>query len=150
MKVILLKDLPGEGIAGEMKEVAKGYAKNLLLPQGLALIATPTAIKAAESRIQKEKVQGGLDQAKLAELAKQIEGTEVHFQARIGIGDRLFGSITATDIAEELSQTLGFVVDKKNIDIDKPLRQAGNYELTVRLAKDLKPRITVVIERENA
>jgi len=150
MKVILLKDVPGKGKAGEVKEVAKGYAKNFLLPQGLALAATTTAIKETESGIGKEKAQESADQANLIELAKQIEGTEIHLQARVGAGDRLFGSITAADIAEELNRVTGFSTDKRKIDIEKSLRQAGSYEVTIKLAKDLEPTIKVVIESEKA
>jgi len=157
MKVILLEDLPGKGTAGEIKEVSKGYARNFLLPQGLALAATATTIKGAESRIQKGKAHEALDQAKLAELAKKIEGSEIHLQARVGAGDRLFGSITAADIAQELSQVIGHsepkvkhLIDKRKIDMEKPLRQAGSYEITIKLAKELEPKITVVIEQEKA
>lgn len=148
MKIILLKDVPGKGKAGEITEVTKGYAKNYLLPQGLALIATPTIQKQVSLSLEKGKHREAIDQGKMVELAKQIEGTEIHLQARIGAGDRLFGSITAADIADELSRVIGSVIDKKDIDIDKPLRQAGNYEVTVSLAKDIKPRITVVVEQE--
>lgn len=148
MKVVLLEDLPGKGRAGEIKEVSKGYAKNFLLPQGLALVATPVVIKQVESRLEKEKAKESIDRDKLVELAQQIEGREIRLQARIGAGERLFGSITAADIAEELSRAIGSVIDKKKIDMEKPLRQAGSYEVTVKLASDLKPQITVVIEQE--
>jgi hypothetical protein len=66
----------------------------------------------------------------------------------MGAGERLFGSITAADVAEELSRTIGSVVDKKKIDIEKPFRQAGSYEILVKLATDIKPRVTVVVEEE--
>jgi len=112
------------------------------------LAATPTAMKQAESGRQKGKNQEGLDQAKLAELAGLIEGKEIHFEARVGTGDRLFGSITAADIAEKLSQAIGSSLDKRKIDMDKPLRQAGSHEVTIKLAKDLEPRVTVIIRPE--
>jgi len=150
MKVILLKDISGKGKAGEIKEVSHGFARNFLIPQGLALIATPAVIKQVELRLQREENQEIVDQAKLAELAEQIKGSEIHFQARTGAGDRLFGSITAADIAEKLSQAIGSVINMKKIDMDKPLRQVGSHEITIRLAKDLEPRITVVIEPEKA
>lgn len=148
MKVIFLEDVSGRARAGEIKEVAKGYAKNFLLPQGLALAATPIALKQAESRLQERETQEGLDQARLVELAGLIEGKEIHFKARVGTGDRLFGSVTAADIAEELSEATGFSLDKRKIDIDKPLRQAGSHEVIIKLAKDLEPRITVIIKPE--
>jgi large subunit ribosomal protein L9 len=148
MKVVLLKDMPGKGKAGEIREVSKGYAKNFLLPRGLASIATPTVIKQAELRLEKEKLEESIDREKLIELAQQIEGREIRLKARIGGGERLFGSITAADVAEELGHAVGSVIDKKKIDIDKPFRQTGSREVVVKLATDIKPIITVVIEEE--
>jgi large subunit ribosomal protein L9 len=148
MKIVLLEDLPGRGKAGEIKEVSKGYARNFLLPRGLALLATPTIIKQVESRLEKEKLEESLDRDKLVELAQQIEGREIRFKARMGAGERLFGSITAADVAEELSRAIGSVIDKKKIDIEKSLRKTGSYEVAVKLASDINPQITVVIEEE--
>lgn len=150
MKVIFLQDVSGVGRAGEVKEVSKGYAKNFLLPKGIALAATPAMIKQVESRLQKENLKEVVDRVKLAEQAKQIEGSEIHLQAHAGVGERLFGSITAADIAQELNRVVGFSIDKRKIAIDKPLHQAGSYEVHIKLAKDLEPRITVVIETENS
>jgi large subunit ribosomal protein L9 len=148
MKVVLLEDLPGKGKAGEIKEVSKGYARNFLLPRGLALLATPTIIKQVESRLEKEKLEESIDRDKLVELAQQIEGRAIRFEARMGAGERLFGSITAADVAEELSRAIDSPVDKKKIDIEKPLRKTGSYEVAVKLASDINPQITVVIEEE--
>jgi large subunit ribosomal protein L9 len=148
MKVVLLEDIQGTGRAGEIKEVSKGYAKNFLLPRGLALVATSAVIKQVESRLEKEKLEESVGREKLVELAQQIEGKEIHFRARMGGGERLFGSITAADVAEELSRAIGSVVDKKKIDIEKPFRQTGSYEVAVKLASDIRPKITVVIEEE--
>ena len=148
MKVVLLEDLPGRGKAGEIKEVSKGYARNFLLPRGLALLATPAVIKQVESRLEQEKTEESIDRDKLVELAQQIEGKEIRFQARMGAGERLFGSITAADVAEKLSQAIGSVIDKKKIDIEKSLRKTGIHQVAVKLASDLNPQITVVIEEE--
>jgi len=148
MKVVLLENIPGKGRAGEIREVSKGFARNFLLPRGLALVATPAIIRETEAKLHKEQKEELMDRDKLAELAQQVEGTEVHFKARAGAGDRLFGSVTAADIAEEVSRVTGSVIDKKKIDIEKPLRQAGSHEVTIRLAGDIKPQITVVIEEE--
>jgi len=148
MKIVLLEDVPGRGKAGEIKEVSKGYAKNFLLPRGLALVATSTVIKQVESRLEREKLEGSIDREKLVELAQQIEGREIRLKARMGAGERLFGSITAANVAEELSRAIGSVIDKRKIDIEKPFRQTGSYEVAVKLASDIKPKITVVIEEE--
>ena len=149
MKVVLLEDVPGNGKAGEIKEVSKGYAKNFLLPRGLALVATSTVIKQVESRLEREKLEGSIDREKLVELAQEIEGREIRLKARMGAGERLFGSITAANVAEELSRAIGSVIDKRKIDIEKPFRQTGSYEIAVKLASDIKPKITVVIEEED-
>jgi len=146
MKVVFLQDVPGTGRAGEIREVTKGYAKNFLMPRGLALIATPAIMKQVELRLERQKLEESVDREKLVELAQQIEGKEIRFKARLGGGERLFGSITATDVADELSRAIGSVIDKKKIDIEKPFRQTGSYEVAVKLASDIKPKITVVIE----
>ncbi len=148
MKVVLLEDVPGKGRAGEIREVSKGYAKNFLLPRGLALIATPDVQKQVELRLEKERLEESVDRERLVELAQQIEGKEIRFKARVGGGERLFGSITAADVAQQLSGVIGSVVDKKKIDIEKPFHQTGSYEIAVRLASDIRPKITVVIEEE--
>ena len=148
MKVVLLEDLPGRGKAGEIKEVSKGYARNFLLPRGLALLATAAVLKQVESRLEQEKIEESIDRDKLVELAQQIEGKEIRFQARTGAGERLFGSITAADVAEKLSQAIGSVIDKKKIDVEKSLRKTGSHQVAVKLASDLNPQITVVIEEE--
>ena len=146
MKVMLLKDVPGKGTAGEVKEVSQGYARNYLLPQGLALPATPAIEKQAKLTLEKEKRRETVDQAKLEELAQQIEGTEIHLQARIGAGERLFGSITTADIAEELSRVKDCLIDKRSIEVDRPLKEVGRYEIVIRISKDLRPTIIVVVE----
>jgi len=149
MKVVFLKDVSGKGKIGEMKDVSAGYARNFLFPHGLALLATSTAMKQVELRQRKEETQEALDKAKLVELAKQIEGQEIHLEARGGSGDRLFGSITAAEIADELSRVIDFSIDKKKIALDKPLHQVGTHEVAIKLSGDLKPQIKVVIEKKD-
>jgi large subunit ribosomal protein L9 len=148
MKIVLLEDLRGKGKAGEIKEVSKGYAKNFLLPRGLALVATPAVIKQVESKLEKERLQESVDHDKMVELAQQIEGKEIHLKARTGGGERLFGSVTAADVAEELNRSITTPVDKKRIDIERPFRRSGTYEVAVKLASDIRPQIKVVIEGE--
>jgi large subunit ribosomal protein L9 len=150
MKVIFLVDVPSKGKTGEIKMVSDGYARNFLFPRRLALAATPEVIRQAETTIQRRKVEQSLDKEKLAELAQQIEGTQIHFKARVGAGERLFGSITAADIAEELSRVVDTPIEKKKIALNKPLHQIGKHEVTIKLAKDLEPRITVTVEPEKA
>jgi large subunit ribosomal protein L9 len=146
MKVIFLRDVTGEGRKGEIREVSDGYGRNFLLPRGLALLATPAVMKQAENLMRREGQHQDIEETRLKRLAEQIEGKEVRFQARVGAGGRLFGSITATDIAKELSQVIGSPIDKRRVEIDKALRQEGSHEITIRLAKDIVPKIRVVVE----
>lgn len=148
MKVVLLKDIPGKGRAGQIKEVNNGYARNFLLPRGLASAATAAVVKLVESRMEKERLEESVDRERLLELAQKIEGKEIHLKARAGAGERLFGSVTADDVAEALGQSISSVVDKKKIDMEKPFRRVGSYEVAIRLAGDIKPQITLVIEEE--
>ena len=148
MKIIFLKDVKGKGKAGEIKEVSNGYAMNYLINNGIALPATVGAIKQAEQKIKNEDIKKELSLEKLTEIAGQIEGQTIHILARSGTGERLFGSITASAIAEELNKVLLLSIDKRKIVLDKALREIGSHQVTVKLNKDLEPKITVVIERE--
>ncbi len=147
MKVVFLQDVPDVARAGEVKEVADGYGRNFLIPRKLAVLASPQAMSRV---VTSDKVQARSDE-ELVELAKQLEGKEVSLKAHAGAKERLYGSITSADIAAELESATGLVVDKRKIELDKPIHQLGSYELTIKLGKDITPRITVnVIEEEPA
>jgi len=146
MKIIFTEDIPGMGKVGEIKEVSRGYAKNYLFPRGLAVVATPGVEKQVRLDLESRKRRKVAEQAKLAELAGQLEGMEIRIHARVGADERLFGSITASDIAKELNRVTQYNIDKRDVELDKPLRQTGSHEVIVRLSKDLKPKIIVVIE----
>ena len=148
MKVIFLKDVYGSGEVGEIKEVARGYAKNYLLTHGLAVEASPGAIKQAEARIKQE-----LDRKEQVEkateiLAARIQDKEIHVTAKVGNDNKLFGSVTGAHIAEDLSKLVGQPVDKKFIALDRPLRETGSHEVKVKLSGKAEAMITVVIEPE--
>lgn len=149
MKVVFLQDVPNVARAGEIKEVADGYGRNFLIPQKLAILANPSTISTLETQLKataREREQLGTE---LAELASQLEGKEVILKARAGAKDRLYGSITSADIAAELESTAGLAIDKRKIDLAEPIRQLGNYEVAIKLAHDIIPKIKVtVIEGE--
>jgi len=87
-------------------------------------------------------------EAEMAELGKQLEGKEVVVKARVGAKERLYGSITSADIADELNNSLGLVVDKRKIDLDESIRQLGSYEVTIRLTRDVTPAIKLIVAAE--
>ena len=148
MKVVFLQDVPNVARAGEIKEVASGYGRNFLIPQKLALLASSPAINVivAQRKINARNQQQ--TEAELAEVAGQLDGREVFLSARVGAKDRLYGSITNADIAAELESATGLVIDKKKIELAKPINQLGSYELTIRLAKDVIPKIKVTVTEE--
>ncbi len=148
MKVVFLEDVPGVARSGEIKEVADGYARNLLIPKKLALIANSAAIKLAEARCRAKARQQAETEAELQELAKQIDGKEITLKARAGSKDRLYGSITSADIAAELEKSNGVVVDRRKIDLEEHIHQLGSYEITVRLGRDITPKVKVNVIEE--
>ncbi len=150
MKVVFLQDVPNVARVGEIKEVANGYGRNFLIPQKLALLAKPGATSLAEIQLKMEARAQVQTEAKLVELAHQLEGKEVTLKARVGAKDRLYGSITTADIAAELQNSAGLVIDKKKIELAEPIRQLGSYEVAIRLAKDIIPKIKVTVIGEEA
>ena len=146
MKVIFLQDVPNVAKAGEIKEVAAGYGRNFLIPRKLALLADSQALSQIKTG-GKTEVQRDTE---LAEVAEQVEGKEVNLKARVGARDRLYGSITTADIAAELEHTTGLVIDKRKIELEEPIRKLGSYEVTIRLAKDMVPKIMVTVTEEEA
>jgi large subunit ribosomal protein L9 len=148
MEVLLLKDVEGVGHAGEIKRVTDGYGRNFLMPRGLAVMATPGAIKQAQQerdlalRRQKKEMQEAQG------LAQALDGLSVTFRARAGETDRLYGSITKANIAEALEAVVGQEVDRRKIDLEESIKELGAHAVTIRLAPGAEAKITVVVERE--
>lgn len=149
MKVIFLKDVYGSGDVGEIKEVARGYARNYLIPNGLAVEATTGAMKQAEARIQRELKLKEEEAMKAEILAGRLEGQQLTFKARVGEEGKLFGSITGAHIAEELSKLVDTPIDKKYVAIDRPLREAGEHEVKIKLSGKAEATVLVNVEPEN-
>nr|WP_290668760.1 50S ribosomal protein L9 [Ardenticatena sp.] len=148
MEVLLLKDVPNLGLAGEIKDVSDGYARNYLIPQGLAKVATPGIKKqaeqirlAAERRRERERKDAEALAARMAELT-------LEFTAKVGETGQLFGSVTAAQIAERLSEALGVEIDRHTLDLNRPIRQLGTYEVPVRLAGGITQEVKVVVVGE--
>ncbi len=148
MKVIFTEDVPQVAYAGEVKNVADGYARNYLLRQKLAVLASPEALRRLDAQIKASAERRGRAEADMAELAKIIEGVTLTFKARVGGQERLYGSITNAHIADELQKTLGREFDKRRVELPEPLRTLGTHEVALRLSKNLTPKIKVVIEDE--
>jgi len=148
MKVIFLEDVPKVARAGEIKEVADGYSRNFLIPQKLALPVTRQDMSVIEAQIRVRARRQAQTEAEMIELANNVDGKEIILKARAGQKGRLYGSITLADIASELETATGAVIDKRKIELQNPIRQLGSYEVSIRLAKDIVPKITVTVTVE--
>lgn len=149
MKVILLQNVEGLGKAGDLKEVANGYARNYLLPRQLAAGATPALIATRTQRIAAE--QRKLE--KQAELNKQqaerLSQVTLTFKAKVGREGRLYGSITSQDIAAALRDAEKITVDRRVIELSDPIRTTGSFTVPVKIANGLEPKITVNVVDES-
>jgi large subunit ribosomal protein L9 len=143
MEVILLKDVARLGQAGEIRKVAPGYARNHLIPQGLAVMATKRAIKELEQKQQAEERRQKQVEADAQRLAQELDGITLTINAKTGEKDRLYGSVTSGDIAEALERETGISVDRRKIELEEPIRQLGIYTVPVRLLSDVSPQIRV-------
>ncbi len=147
MKVILTKDIAALGSLGGVVDVAKGYARNYLIPQGLAMEATKGNLAQMEHmKVKYAQVRAKEQEAAMAKVAV-LEGVSVTIAQRVGEGDRLYGSVTAAMIAEALA-TQGHEIDRKQLDLDEPIKKLGTYEVAVRLAPEVKASITVMVVSE--
>jgi large subunit ribosomal protein L9 len=149
-KVILREDLEKLGNAGEIVTVKPGYARNFLLPRGLAYEATAANMRQleAEKRRAEQRAKRGYLEAR--RRASQLEGLSLTFHANAGEESKLFGSITVGDIADRLNeQSLDFEVDRRQVELDEPIKQLGVFTVTVRLHAEVRPEIKVwVIKAE--
>jgi len=150
MKVILLQDVEGLGQAGDMKDVANGYARNYLLPRRLAAGATPSLIANREQRIAAEKRR----LEKLAEqnqqMAERLGQIALTFKAKVGGQGRLYGSITSQDIATALRDTEDISIDRRTIDLSEPIRSLGTFSIPVKISTGVESKITVNVIDEAA
>lgn len=149
MKVIFLHDVPGVGRAGQVKEVADGYARNYLLPRRLARPATAGALRQAREEQEAERRRRERALAQAQALAERLHHLTLSFRAKVGKQDLLFGTITNADIAEAIREKLGVEIDRRKIEIDEPIRRPGIYSIPIRLHPDLESRVNVVVERES-
>ena len=147
MKVMLIKDVYKLGRAGDVKKVADGYGRNFLVPQGLAVLATPGALKQVERIRSQAEVRRTEQNEELKGLAGEIEGVVLTFAAKAGETDKLYGSITTQNVADALQEKTRYEVKRHQIDM-QPIRMLGEFTAVVRLTIDLVPEIKIIVHRE--
>jgi large subunit ribosomal protein L9 len=143
MKVILQKTVERLGDPGDVADVADGYARNFLIPRGLAVRAEKGAVRHAESLKRAHRSRTKAQKGEFEAIAAHIIQTPVVVTARAGEEGKLFGSVTAADIAEALSAETGVAVDRRDIHLDEPIRSVGTHEVTVHLHPEVDPVITL-------
>ena len=148
MKVILKADVRGKGKKGQMIEVAEGYARNFLLPKGLAVLATADAMNTM--RLQ-EKAKAKADaEAKAAatEIAEKLKGLQVKVASKGGEGGKLFGAVTGREIAAALKEQHGVDIDSKKLVLDEPIKSFGSYQVKAKLGFDISGTLYVIVTEE--
>lgn len=147
MKVLLIKDVYKLGRAGDVKKVADGYGRNFLLPQGLAVLATPGALAQAEHIRSQADTKRAVLNNELGGVADILAKLTLAFPAKAGETGKLYGSITPAMIADEIKRKSGVEVQRRQMDFE-PIRTLGTHKIHVRLTIDLIPEITVIVHRE--
>ena len=144
MHVIFLQDVPNQAHAGEIKQVADGYARNYLLPKALAEVATPEIMK----RVHKIKASGDAQRLReteaMEELAQMLDGAEIELTARVTPTGRYYGAISNTRVAEALTEAIDRSIDRRIVEVIEPIREPGEYDITLRLSADITATIRVL------
>ena len=145
MRVVLTKDVPGLGRTGDVKDVADGYAKNFLLPRGLANEASAGALKQVAHERATAKAKKDREKQEAKELAARLATTSLVFRLKVGPQGKAFGSVTARDVADALKRQ-GIDVPHERVHLSEPLRSVGAHEVELRLHADVRAKVTAAIE----
>ncbi len=145
MKVILKQDVKGLGQSEAIVEVAEGYARNYLIPRGLAVEASDGRVRELALRKKAEKNKKDRAHAEAVKLAERIEGKEIKVKMHSGEGGKLFGSVTTREIAEVMERVYGIKIDRKQIELKEPLKSLGGFSLTVRLYPGVQAKFNLVV-----
>lgn len=146
MKVILQKSVDKLGHPGEIVEVADGYARNYLMPRGLAVKATRGGVKHIDSLKRAHSVRVNKAKAEAEQVASRLASTPITVRAHAGEEGKLFGSVTANDIAEALHGQTGVRVDRHDVHLEEPIRSVGSHEVRVHLFPEVDPILTIEVE----
>ena len=146
MEVLLLKDIKRLGKAGEIKKVADGYARNYLIPRGLAVLATAGAVRRTEVQKAIEEQRQERIRTDGSALAERLAEINITFKVKASEKGRLYGSVTAADIAAEIEKQTGYPIDKRKVEMEEPIHLLGTHKIPVRVMPNLVPEITVVVE----
>ena len=148
MKIVLRVDVPSLGHKGDVLEVADGYARNHLVPRGLALEASQGLIDQAAGMRRSRDVRDARERSAAEEVARTLVPQVIHIPARAGAGGRLFGSVTTIDVADAVRQATGIELDRRLLHLEEPIRELGTHRVTARLHTDVEFPVTVEVSPE--
>ena len=150
MKVVFTMDVHGMAKAGDTKEVSDGYARNFLIPNKLALPSSGSIANTIETRLVARTRRQAKNRTELMRTAAALNGKEVTIEARAGAKYRLYGAVTSADIATGIEETTGYAIDKRKIELGKPIHHLGSQEVSIKLGKEITARIKVsVVAKED-
>jgi large subunit ribosomal protein L9 len=149
VQVLLLKDIKRLGRAGEIRPVSDGYARNYLIPRGLAVVATDGAIRRTEVQKAIEAEREERIHSDGAALAERLSEMTLTFKVKAGEKGRLYGSVTSADIATEIERLTGQAVDKRKVELEEPIRLLGTHKVPLRLLPSVACELTVEVEQES-
>lgn len=147
MKVVFAKDVERYK-AGEVRDVADGYARNFLLPRGLAKPATADALKQLEGQRDAEAKRAAREKAEAEALAEQISGLSLRITAKVGAAKRLHGSVTGQEIVAELKKQHDIALDRRDVELAEPIKRIGDYQVPVHIGHGLSPKLKVTVAEE--
>jgi large subunit ribosomal protein L9 len=145
MKIVLKQDVSNLGTKGSVVSVADGYARNYLIPRGMAIRATKGAIKQSEDMRRARQAAEARAKAQAEELKATLEGSVLTVTAKVGKDGKLFGSVTAADIASALEEQREVRIDRKQIELEEPIRHTGEHQVSVRLHSEVACKLTVSV-----
>ena len=148
MKVVLRDDVENIGRKGDLIEVTDGFARNFLVPRGLAMKATKGVVQQAEAMRRNREARDARDREAAQALADQLTGKRIELRARAGEGGRLFGSVTSADVADAVRAQTGIEVDRRKTQLAEPLKELGVVEVPVKLHADVEVSLTVDVVPE--
>ena len=148
MKVILTQDVRGKGKKGQMIEAAEGYARNFLLPKGMAVLATADAVNTMNLQAKAKAKADAEAKAAALEIAEKLKSCQVKIAAKGGEGGKLFGAVTGKEIAAALKEQYGMDVDSKKLVLDQPIKTFGSFEVKAKLGYEVSARFSVSVSEE--
>lgn len=148
MKVILTQDVKNLGRKGDIKEVADGYARNFLLPKGLAVEATYGKIKETEEKKKSMEKQKKKELEQAEDIKAKLHGKSLNIKVKVGESNKLFGAVTPKEIAEVIAKDLGINIDKKKIEIAEPIKHLGEYEVKIKIYPGVQAEIKLIVSKQ--